>query len=792
VLQDVRFALRLFNAHRGYALTAILTIALGIGANTAIFSIADSVLFRPLPFADADRLFAVRIGDVKTKQTYGFLPWSAIEALRASAFADSIGGAESRAVRLYVRGDTGLDVLSVTPVSRDYLDLLDVRPILGRRFDASDVGSRAVLLSYGAWMRQFGGDPSVVGSVIPAAVRTMDVSALPDSGFRIVGVLPPRLRLPLFTALDGMTLMEERTGGTMASFTPLVRVKEGVTAAAAEAQLGGVQGEELVPGKTALRLVPVREELAARQDPVLWLLLSATTIVLLVACVNLANLMLARGSARERELSVRAALGGSRIRLVRLLVVEGACLAAIGTAAGLIVGSNAFTVLVAQLPPLLARTADPQFDGRALAFAILTACVATIGFSLVPAIRLSRAEAGAGLRLGQLQRSAPKRGRSTLIAVEVAICLALLVGAGLVGRSLVRLISEDLGFASKRLAVTFDLPTMVVKRGDVMRADTVARSAYVRARLEQIRTAPGVRAAGLGSAAPYSGVAPEAPLSEQSIEQGGGVYSVSSGYFQAIGMPLLAGRDLTDQESFNAAPVGVLNERAARAMCGEPSSCVGRIVRSPRQPARTVVGVVADARRSLGRSAIPAMYVPFDVTRFALAAMVIDADDTAASRDAVKRALTASPDARVVIRSIEESRDAEVAPFRFNATVVGAFALLTLALSIVGVYGVMSAVVGERTREYGIRLALGATRERVNRLVLRQALAPIALGSAGGLLLASWGSRSVASLLYGVAPMDTPSFVVAAAVVAMAGFGAALIPARRAGRVDPIVALKAE
>jgi putative ABC transport system permease protein len=418
MLQDLRFALRLLNRHRGYTVLAALTVALGVGVNTAVFSVADSVLFRPLPFHEPDRLFVLRIADVKTKQTYAFLPVTAIEAARSSGLFDRIGAAESRETRIYVKGESGLDLLSLTPVSREYLDLLGVRPLLGRLFEADDAGTRAVLLSHRAWMRQYGGDPSVIGRVSPGAIRTMDPSGLPNQSFRIVGVLPPRLRLPLLTAPDGVTLLEETASrATMAPFTPLVRLRAGLTSTAAEAQLSGVQGEELVPGKTALRLVPLREEMAARQDPVLWLLVASAAIVLLVACVNLANLILARGSARGRELAVRAALGGTRGRIVRLLLVEGMCIAALGTATGLVAAYAGFRVLAGQLPPLLARVSDPAFDARAMAFAIVIAIVATTAFSVLPALRLSRADARDGLRLGQLQSHAPRRGRSLLVGI---------------------------------------------------------------------------------------------------------------------------------------------------------------------------------------------------------------------------------------------------------------------------------------------------------------------------------------------------------------------------------------
>lgn len=409
---------------------------------------------------------------------------------------------------------------------------------------------------------------------------------------------------------------------------------------------------------------------------------------------------------------------------------------------------------------------------------------------MVPALRLSAGDARHGLALGRLQPHARRRGRQILVGLEVAICLALLVGTGLAGRSLFALLSQDLGFQSHRMVVSFDLPTLVVRRDDALRADTAARAAFVQARLREIREVAGVTAAGAASASPLSSIMPDAPLTSE--RGGGGVYSVSSGYFRAAGMTLIAGRDLADAESFAAAPVGVLNESAARRLCGSASECLGRVVHSPDQPARTVVGVVRDARPSLTRAPMPLMYVPFDVSRFAFGSIVIDAVDSPENRERLKRVLSASPNARVEIRSLDEARDRELSPFRFNAIIVGAFGILTLNLAVIGVYGVTSAVVGERTREYGIRLALGATRERVSRHVLRQASIPVAAGIAGGLVLAAWGSRYLVSLLYGVVPLDVPSFIGAAALIVVCALAAALIPARRASRVDPIIALRAE
>ena len=791
MVQDLRYAIRTLGRRKAFALIAVLTVALGVGANTAVFSIADSVLFRPLPFPAADRLFVLRLGNPVTREVYGSLPGSAIDAARDADLFDTVAGVSGRDVRAYVRRADGLDALSLTPVTRDFVDVLAIRPALGRVFDASDTGTRAVLLSYRTWMRRYGGDPAIVGSALPVLLRSMDGSTPTEPPMHVVGILPPLLRLPLFYSPDGMMLSDARPGGAGRTFPPLVRLKPGVGAAAAQQQLRSLDGAELVPGKSELRLVPLREDLAARQDPVLWLLVVAAAFVLLVACVNLANLMLARGSGRARELAVRAALGGSRARLMRLLIAEAMCVAFLGTGAGVLIGYAGFRLLSSRLPPLLTTIATPAFDMRVLLFAVMTASVAAVLFSVVPAWRLSRADARGGLGLSSLQTVAARRGRRLLVAVQVAICVTLLVGAGLVGRSLFALLTQDLGFGPHRVQATFDLPTLVVTRGPTQRADMRARLAFIQQRLRDVRALPGVRAAAIASAAPFSGIAADAMYKDAGGRDRASIYSVSSDYVRTLGMTLLAGRDMTEAESSGSAPVAVLNESAARAICGSPQECVGRALDSPTEP-RTVIGVVRDARQSVRRAAQPAMYVPFVPERFALGGLVIDYDDTPASREALKRALSVSPDARVDIRALDESRDREVAPYRFNAIVIGAFAVLTLILAAVGIYGVMAAIVAERTREFGIRLALGATRRRLNQHVLALAATPVLAGIAVGVVLALWASKFVASLLYAVVPLDTVSFGTAVAVLMASGFVAAMVPAARAGRVDPIVALRVD
>ena len=788
MLQDVRFALRLLNRQRGYAAMAILTFALGVGANAAVFSVADSVLFRPLPFADAARLFALRLADPKTGAVYGTLPASTVEAARATGVVDAVATVSSRTWRAYIRTAHGLDALSLAPASRQYLDLLGVRPIAGRSFDVSDEGTRAVLLAHAAWLKHYGGDAGVVGSTIQAILRPTERSPATQPPVRIVGVLPPRVRLPLIATSDGIVLEEETASGAEAMFAPLVRLAPGFTEASARARLQTVSEA----GQTLrVRLVPLREDLAARQDPVLWLLLGAAAIVLLTGCVNLANLTMARGAGRMRELAIRASLGSPRARLVRLLLAEAICVAAVGTIVGLAVGAWSVRSLAAVLPAALAGVSDPRFDVRAFVFTLAVAASAALLFSVFPALRLTRRNADAGLRQSMQMTAPSRRGPQVLVCGEVAICVALVAGAVLVGRTLLALTSQDLGFTPHRFIVNFDLPTMVIEQGGMLRTDTAARSAFYLARLRDVRAIAGVRAAALASAVPFSGIRPDAALLAGRGDQAGGVYSISSGYFQAMGIPFLAGRDLTDEESFGAAAVGILNLTGARALCGAPASCIGRVIASPGQSARTVVGVVADARPSLVRAQMATMYVPFQ-SRFALKTLVISADDDRATVGRITRALSTSGDARVDMQVLEEAVDRELAPYRFNAIAIGGFALLTLLLAVIGVYGVMSAIVGQRTREYGVRIALGATPARINGHVLAMAAVPLGAGVGAGLVVAAWASRFFDSLLFGVVPIDPVSFVGAAVVLVASGIGAAVVPARRAASVDPVVSLRAE
>jgi len=341
----------------------------------------------------------LRRANLETGEFYGRLPAADAEAAVATGLFDAHAGVPGFSERTYVRERSGLGTLDLAMVPREYTELLGVRPLLGRSFTPADDGTRAVLLSYRTWMRNYGGSQGVVDSLIQTPAR---------GPLHIIGVLHPQFRNPVVSGADGLTLLD----GAFDGAPLLVRLKRGTTTTAAQAQLNATRREKSQPA-IGFRLVPLREEMAGRQDQVLWLLLGASAIVLLVACVNLGNLIAARGLARAREFAVRAALGGSRARLVRLLLVESGCIALFGTAAGLCLAYWGFRVLSGQLPPVLAAVTDPAFDARALVFAVVTASAAAVAFGVAPAWRLSRADARDGLRLGQLQSHAPRRGRQT-------------------------------------------------------------------------------------------------------------------------------------------------------------------------------------------------------------------------------------------------------------------------------------------------------------------------------------------------------------------------------------------
>jgi predicted permease len=567
--------------------------------------------------------------------------------------------------------------------------------------------------------------------------------------------------------------------------SPIVRLAAGVGARAAQARLSALTGTELKPGSMELRLVPLREVMARSSSRTLMLLSAAAVLVLIVGCANLANLLLARGAERQRELAVRASLGANRWRLVRLLLVENLALAILGGVVGLSLAYWSFGLLVVNLPQALARAVDPRFDARAFVFALAVAIVTGLVSGGIPAWQLARADAR-GLQPGRLQSWSTRAGRRTLLSLEVGVAVVAVVAAVLLGRSLGRLITQELGFDSTRLIVS----VRHVATGSVPQ-DPRARATEFGSQLDAVRGVAGVRSAGAMTVLPASGAAADSLLFPRGTRPGG-VWTVASDFFKTMGIPVIEGREFDERESFAAPPLAILNQSAARVLFPD-GHAVGRQVIAPNQPARTIVGIVADWRQSLKRPAEPAVYVPFDPARFRSAEIIVDAPDTPALRERLRQTLTRlAADSYVTMSPVSEILDTDVAPVRFILVVIGLFAALTLLLAMLGVYGVIAFIARERMREYGVRVALGATRRIIGILVVRQAVVPIVAGLVAGLIAATWTSRLLSAQLFDVTPVDAPTFAGTAVLLFACGLAAAAIPARRATRVDPMIVLRSE
>jgi len=805
LLQDVRYGLRTLRKNPGFALVAILTLALGIGANTAIFSVIDAALLRPLPYDRPEQLV-----DVSTLHMNGnpmviapdFKAWQA-----QSKVFDSIG-AFGLYFNAYAQGAnlTGIGEpahVHVHSVTVGFFEMLGVRPILGRGF-SSDEGqaghNQVALLSAAVWSRDLGGDRN-------ALTKTFH---LVGTRYTVVGVMPAGLLYPPGDLWVPLVLDSSNSLPQSADYPMLYvigRLKAGVSMIQARADLEVLTHRldaQFAPGRRKNRsrwhvdIVPLRQLLAGDVGHLLLILLSAVGFVLLIACANLANLLLARAAARGKEVAVRAALGAGRARLVRQFLAESALLAASGGALGSWVGLWAEKAMKQLIPPEL--PADARLDPRILAFVIAVSTGAVFLFGLIPALSASRVDVNEALKEGG-ERSGLGRGthrlRGLLVVAETALALVLLAGAGLLARSLLRLTAVDLGFDPQHLLLgEADLPITLV--------DEPQRQAnFFHEALERLRAQPGVKQAAATTHYPvsvFNALATGVLISGEPPPDGGkpvSVAYVSPEIFRTLGVPLLKGRFFTDQDAGNARKVAILNESEVRSAF-EGRDPVGREISldGAKGPWREVVGVVEDTRNyTLERETWPEVYIPYEQDPSLVMYFVLRSKGDPMSLAPSLRHAVASVDPNEPVTRIETMDDVVdklVAPRRFKLILLGSFALLAVVLGAVGLYGVMSYAVTQRTHEIGIRIALGAERNDVLKLVIGQGfkltLAGVALGIVGALALTCF----LSSLLYGVKPNDPLTFGAVALILVAVALLASYIPARRAARVDPMVALRHE
>jgi putative ABC transport system permease protein len=805
--RDLRFALRMLWRTRGVSGAAILALALGIGANTAIFSVVDGVLLRPLPFPDSRSLYQIHTGTNRDEIHNDPLSYPQYQDLVAQARSFQSLGA-------WVDGDANLSG-TATPervllrsALPSLLPTLGVQPVRGRNFlpdETVEGRHRVALISHELWRRQFAGEESAVGKTV----------RLDGADYLIVGVLPRGFQLETATDvwIPQITTSPALQVRNAHFLNVIARIRPGATAAGIAADLDVIAKRQsdtfpqMFPPKFGFgfRGRPYLEAIVGEVRLPLLILLGAVGFVLVITCANVANLLLARAAAREREMAIRRALGAGRRRLMRQLLTESLVLSLAGGLLGVLFAGWGVDALVLLSPESLPRVSGVALDARVLLFTALVASATGIAFGLVPAISQSRPDMHDALKQGMFGSSSSRgRLRSALVVAEVAICLVLLVGAGLMLRSFVRLRDVDPGFrVDQALTFRVSLPARgVATDGD--RARFVDFFKRATTRLQQL---PGVTAAGAGDIVPLDGqsrgrlIDVEGYVRRDSSDMPSAQNRrITPGWFRALGIPLVDGRPIEPSDDASAPPVVVVNQAFVRRYFPD-GAALGKRFRlgklTQEFPWATIVGVVGDVRgRRLDAPPRSEMYWPLAQinNRPSMAIVVRTLGDPAALVSSVRAAMTEVDATQPIfgLQTLEQLAASSLGQRRFTLILMLVFGGLALALAAVGIYGVMAYAVSQRTREIGIRVALGARPASVLAMVIKTGMLLVALGTAIGTLGALLVTRVAASLLYGVSSTDAPTYLAIAAVLSAVALVAMVLPARQAMKVDPMRALRSE
>jgi predicted permease len=814
LMRDLRFAVRSMLRAPAFAVVVVTTLALGIGANTALFSVVRSVLLAPLPYAEPDRVAMI------------WSSWTGFEKTWVSVTEYHNYRANARSfeeLALFQQFETSItegdepERVGATAMSQNLLAALGVRPLIGRGFEDAEVqpnGPPAALISYEQWQRRYAADPGVLG-------RTLQLNG---NAVTIVGVLPNGFRLPLDYRTDRPTQIwvpyvlpapsgaVTQNGGSHGSYA-IGRLRSGVTVAQANAELAGLVAQLEAAGiyppqwNFAATAVSATDEVAGLLKPALLVLLGAVGFVLLIACANVANLVLVRGEDRRRELSVRTALGADRARLVRQLFAENAVLALAGGALGVGLAWAGIRVLAGLAPVDLPRVPDATIDGRVLGFTLLLSLATAALFGLVPALHAARTDIQAVLREGgraNTAAAARHRVRRTLVAGEVALAVVLAAGAGLMVRSFWQLLAIDPGFRAENV-LTMRLSTPAA----FYPADADVTRFYTDL-LRRVRALPGVQTAGLIRVLPIDQTIGDSCVQVEGYTPPPGEctpadwQAASDGYFEALDIPLVEGRFIAAGDTRDAPQVMVVNEEFVRRYIadGRPLGKAVRFAFQDTLPGQTIVGVVADARHNGITGEIKAtFYRPHAQWSRSTGnpqralSLVVRAARDAGGLMAPVRAEIRALDPRLPVSSVQLMDDVlsrAVAQPRFTVVLLLGFGALALALAIVGIYGVVSYAVAARRQELGIRMALGAAPRSVVWLSLRHGLTFAVGGVIAGTAAAVVASRLLRNLVYGVPTTDPLTYAAVAAIALGSAFLASWIPARRAARADPLTALRSE
>jgi putative ABC transport system permease protein len=807
MITDLKYALRMLLKAPGFTIIAVLTLALGIGANSAIFSVVDTVLLRPLPFHHPEQLamlYGTSNREPNLKQTGSFPDFS--------DFRDQSQSFSS--MTAYVRAGTVLtgygeaQELGGVAASGDIFSVLGVSPILGRGFTPEEGKLGAppvVVIGHALWQHAFSGDPRIVGRQVTMASKT----------YTVLGVMPPDWKFPVGTgAADFVMPLEPlvandvpRRGSHFLRLLGRLKPGVGVKQATAELKPLAVRLAQQYPDTNTDRsvtLVPLLEDVVGDVRPALLILLGAVALVLLIACANVANLLLARAAARTREIGIRTALGASRGVIVRQMLTESFLLALLGGVGGLLLAWWGVDLLRAFQPGNVPRIAEVHINLAVCVFTFALAIASTLVFGLIPALQVSRPNVSQSLQQGAKGSTGGLHGtrvRAFLVVSQVSVSLLLLASAGLLIRSFFNLSATNPGFDPSRLLVL----DQVVPRGKY--AEPEKQRSFYEQLLPKLAALPGLESVGGAYPLPFSGNdnASSFRIASQP-EPGPGSHPDAShmvvfpGYFRTMKIPLRDGRDFDTRDTETAVHVAIVNEAFVRRFLPKVNP-IGQQILLDRDDNQTealeIVGVVSDAKQgNLGVATTPEMYQPFLQAPNRRVWLVLRTSNAnLAGLDASIRRLVHEQDGDVFVRNLQPMTSllaSGLAQPKFNMMLLGIFATVAMILAAIGIYGVIAYSVTQRTREIGIRMALGAQRPQMLGLVLRQSLTVVVIGLAIGLVAARAATRLLASLLYGVGANDVFTYATVVFLLGAAGLLASYIPARRAMKVDPMIALRAE
>jgi predicted permease len=804
LLQDIRFGVRMLGKNRAFTFVALLTLALGIGANTAIFSVVNAIVFRPLPYSAPQRLVGVWTKDLKRpgSQYPAAMPTFRDWQQQAHLFS---GFAAYAFNRFHVSGNEGPDETRGVFATANFFDVMGVRPVLGRALQPADERERVVVIGDVLWRRRFNADQNVLGKAINLNAET----------FTIIGVMPASFRFPtpdieLWSSLAPIYSLDPKSSvgdwinnRSLRGYRVVGRLNEGVLPEQAQAEMNTI-AERLAKdypdsnAGTGVVLVPLRTQMIGDYQKALVVLLVAVGFILLIACANVANLMVARTAARDREIAIRRAMGAGQFRLVRQMLTESVLLSTLGGLLGLLLATWGVQLLLGLTPKDIPRLEGVSVDRSALLFTLLVSIGTGVLFGLAPAwharnLSLNESLREGGRGIAGLARV--KRLRSLFVMSEIALAVVLLIGAGLMLKSFQRLTDVDPGFNQDHLL------TMAVGLQFVHYQDPAKQVAFFEQALQRVRSLPGVVTAGACTSLPPSyiqqstGFTIEGRPQEPGTQLPTAIYMPATpGYLEALGVPLVRSRTVADSDTSQAPGVVVINQTLASRFFPNEDPVGRRMTISG--VLRTIVGIVGDAKyQGLGVEAGPQAYVPHAQSPYPGMRIVVRTTTDPSSLIAAVRSQIQSVDSEegpTRFAPMTQVLSESVAQPRFNTFLIGLFAALAFILSAIGIYGVISYDVTQRTGEIGVRMALGAQSHDVLRLILRQGLVltlgGLVAGLAGAILL-TW---FLTGLLFEVKPTDPLTYGVVASLLALVATVACLIPARRATKVDPLVALRYE